>query len=451
MRQGVCCLMAILFSLFPLFSCSNGGGSDGGVQPQTYIVRYEFNSTDYYCDIIYWNENNEEIVLPGISARDFTYEFQTNDVMQTLGIAGSFDCTGPFCSSVNVPITVRLFIDGVLVAVDSDGGPFPRTSIGPDTLDNFLDLLNPPEPEPHVTKFLDAFIVNVLQPSMVFWNDGFGYFSLSEQSLWMFENRDAALGDLDGDGDLDAFVVASQGGCCDSNIVYLVDEFGVFYGTGQGRALYGTYDSFGVALGDLDGDGSLDAFVANCGEPNKVYFNNGFGIFSDAGQSLGSDNSYEVGLGDLDGDGDLDAFVVNDGEPNKIYLNDGNGDFVDSGQALGGEKSLDVALGDLDGGGDLDAFVVNYGEPNKIYLNDGSGLFVDSGQVIGTDNSTGIALGDVNGDSYIDAFVTNEGQANLIYLNDGLGVFADSGQALGGEKSLDVALGFFGSKNNRLS
>jgi hypothetical protein len=35
------------------------------------------------------------------------------------------------------------------------------------------------------------------------------------------------------------------------------------------------------------------------------------GIFMDSGQSLGSSHSYSVALGDLNGDGDLDAFVVN--------------------------------------------------------------------------------------------------------------------------------------------
>ena len=33
-------------------------------------------------------------------------------------------------------------------------------------------------------------------------------------------------------------------------------------------------DSRGVALGDLDGDGDLDAFVVNRGQANRVYLNN---------------------------------------------------------------------------------------------------------------------------------------------------------------------------------
>ena len=73
-------------------------------------------------------------------------------------------------------------------------------------------------------------------------------------------------------------------------------------------------------LGDLDGDGDLDAFVANAqvssgtGEPNRVWLNDGDGNFSDNGQALGDSPSLGISLGDLDGDGDLDAFVANAGD-----------------------------------------------------------------------------------------------------------------------------------------
>ncbi|MDH4138491.1 MAG: VCBS repeat-containing protein, partial [Anaerolineae bacterium] len=73
-----------------------------------------------------------------------------------------------------------------------------------------------------------------------------------------------------------------------------------------------------------DGDGDLDAFVANRAGVNKVWLNNGTGIFTET-QSLGSADSLGVALGDVDSDGDLDAFVANfgyaDGEANRVWLN----------------------------------------------------------------------------------------------------------------------------------
>ena len=50
-------------------------------------------------------------------------------------------------------------------------------------------------------------------------------------------------------------------------------------------------------------------------------------------------------LGDVDGDGDLDAFVANNGQSNRVWFNDGSGAFTDGGQVLGNHYSLDVIPG----------------------------------------------------------------------------------------------------------
>lgn len=208
--------------------------------------------------------------------------------------------------------------------------------------------------------------------------------------------------------------------------------------------------SFGVALGDVDYDGDLDAFTANVlfetapSNANKVWLNNGSGQFTDSGQSLGSADSYAVALGDLDGDKDLDAFVANDGE-NTVWVNDGEGNFSDSGQKLGANNSHTVLLADVNQDGSLDAYVANYGQANVLWLNDGTGLFSQSPQMLGNIDSYSAAFGDLDGDCDLDLFVTNydPSVANQVWLNDGTGQFSDTGQRLGTMPSYTPLLGDF--------
>ena len=258
---------------------------------------------------------------------------------------------------------------------------------------------------------------------------GSGVFGDSQQTLGNHSSLAVELGDLDGDGDLDAF---TANGNQEGNQIWL-NENGAFTNSGQGL---GDQTSNDVALGDLDGDGDLDAFVANA-TGNRVWINDG-GILTANGQELGSSPSYGVSLGDLDRDGDLDAFVTNASQGNRVWSNDGNGGFTAAGPSLGNHNGRGVELGDLDGDGDLDALVVNYDEPNRIWLND-AGVFSDSGQELGDHRSWGLALGDVDGDGDLDAFVTNVDQDARLWLNQ-YGTFRDTNQTLGDHFAFDVAL-----------
>jgi Tol biopolymer transport system component len=259
-----------------------------------------------------------------------------------------------------------------------------------------------------------------------------------EKSPQIFEpgfTYQVALGDLDGDGDLDAVFSNMRSS---HSQVWLNDGTGSFTDTGQELAQQG----HGVALGDLDSDGDLDAFIsvatygatgADSRKPSKVYLNDGTGVLRDSGQDLGDTDLSGTGvdLFDIEGDGDLDALVVYHQAPNRIYLNDGQGVFLDSGRSFPEVSTW----GDLDGDGDVDIFVKERGQGYKTLLNDGTGGFSDHWQMA-NDNVLygGVALGDLDGDGDTDALVTNGEQSGshptILLMNDGTGRFSDSGQRL---------------------
>ena len=284
---------------------------------------------------------------------------------------------------------------------------------------------------------IDAFETNSSSdPQRIWLNNGSGSFELSGQSLGSRFSQSVSLGDLDGDGDLDAFV--AMGGS--RNHVWLNNGSAVFSEMSQ---TFGSTFSRGLSLGDLDGDGDLDAFVVNGnspGRPNLVWLNQGSGSFSWTGQSLGDSTSYDADLGDLDGDGDLDAFVANRNGPDRIWVNDGNGSFVASSQSFPSHVNRSVVLSDLDGDGDLDVFADSF-ESDYVWLNNGNGSFSSSGQNFPIQFALpGSAVGDLDGDGDLDVFHTR-GVFTTIFFNNGSASFTFSSQILGSLNSNQSALG----------
>jgi C1A family cysteine protease len=233
-----------------------------------------------------------------------------------------------------------------------------------------------------------------------------------------------AWGDYDGDSDLDLFVGNRND---ENNFLYNHNpHFDTFDKIDVGPLVNHGGNSFGSSWADYDNDSDLDLFVANKGQNNFLYKNIGSGDFekiiagaivNDGGNSLG------CSWGDYDNDGFVDLIVANDGENNFLYHNNGGGfTKITSGPVVSdGGNSTSGTWADYDNDGDLDLFVTNYQQNNCLYRNDG-GAFVKItiGAIVNDGGASfGSSWGDYDNDGDCDLFVTNDGENNFLYENNG--------------------------------
>jgi hypothetical protein len=198
--------------------------------------------------------------------------------------------------------------------------------------------------------------------------------------------------DLDGDGRSDLVVTADYG----QSTVWLNQGGGTF--TNATNVVISDENGMGSAVGDYDGDGDLDWFVSSIRDAdgvtegnwgtsgNRLYRNRGDGTFEDATDQAGvRDGAWGWGasFADFNDDGLLDLVHVNgwpQGSPQfrgtnaRLFIAGSAGVFVDQAAALGLDEQIGgrgVVCFDYDGDGDLDIFVANNNGPHHLWRNEG--------------------------------------------------------------------------------
>jgi hypothetical protein len=163
------------------------------------------------------------------------------------------------------------------------------------------------------------------------------------------------------------------------------------------------------------------------GSPDSLYHNNGDGTFTEvAAKAEVHDPKHYFGLGsvwtDFDNDGKLDLFVANDGEPNYLYRNEGDGHFKEMGSDAGvafsedgvEQANMGLAVGDYENKGRMSIAISHFSdEYMALYRNDGDMNFTDVSHSAGVAHATETYVG--WGDAFVD--LNNSGWLDLILVN----------------------------------
>src|SRR4030095_10593659 len=210
----------------------------------------------------------------------------------------------------------------------------------------------------------------------------------------------------------------------------------------------------GVSVGDVDGDGLDDLYVAQpAGLPNRLFRNRGDSTFEDITERAGVgvlDDTAQTLFADVDNDGDQDLVVATSTRP-LLFINDGRGRFSPAPDAFQFARPLQgvltsIAMAGYDRDGFLDLYLCVYsyffgagedkagtpmpyhdarnGPPGVLFRNDGQGHFVDvtAQASFSTGNDRyhfAAAWADYDDDGWPDLFVANDFGTKNLYRNLG--------------------------------
>jgi hypothetical protein len=240
-----------------------------------------------------------------------------------------------------------------------------------------------------------------------------------------------ALGDHDGDGLCDLYLCNLNG----TNALYRnLGDWRFTDVTAEAGAACPGQTSTGAVFADIDGDTDLDLLVTSMGGPNACFLNDGRGHFTNITTAAGLISrlgSTSMALADIDGNGSLDLYVANYGV-NSLLRSGGalSYQMVDGKPVVTGRHAKRIKV--------IEGIMYELGEPDVLYLNNSRGQFRPVSWTDGTfldengktlaeapwDQSLTVLFRDFNGDGFPDLYICSDASTpDRFWINDGHGRF----------------------------
>ena len=283
-----------------------------------------------------------------------------------------------------------------------------------------------------------VYVLNYLQTNSILTNGGFA--PRTQIIDFPSNDRGVALGDFDRDGILDLIAAYSSGNTLNAYF-FKGNGDGTFAAPVQLPNAVGALQNgyvMDMAVGDFDGDGNLDVAINGNYSTVVFYWGNGDGTFTPDVKNWG-DGSYNLGrgmaTGDFNEDGLDDIARAANGGMLKVFLSNGDRTFITTNlvaTGMGDNDPYAVAAGDFDEDGHLDLLVAGGPSGTVNFLKGfGDGTFTNITGTNGLWSNLDInTYGnwdayDYNGDGHLDLIMADYGTGQAFFwTGNGDGTFS---------------------------